>query len=497
MTRYSFKPCRIRNPPGRTIGIHQFKQKAGFGSGVPGLEVAMSLSRKKPGPSRIAVIPALVLTAAMAMMSGCREDKPAVQPEIPQVPQISHDTLSSRIKMGESFNSIAHNLGLPDSETARLLAGIKENFRFKLYAGQSYKVVFDLTSGLRAFHAFILEDRFSDRMHVLSLPAGTGLPALAAVSVSAPEAASAPETEPAPAVPVSGAKLAYQMVDIPVRIDTVAVNGALKSNLYEAFLSRGETGSLIQQVTKVFAWDLDFFRDPRAGDEFSLLVEKKFGEDGTFRGYGNLLSAKYVNRGKEYYGIFYKGNYFNNDGRSLEKMLMKAPLNFARVTSGFSASRMHPVLGVSRPHWGIDYGGPKGTKILAAGDGTIEYSKWVNGYGKTIKIRHNGVYNTYYAHLNGYAPTMGAGRRVKQGEVIGYMGMTGLATGVHLDYRVEFNGKYINPASLKMESKAGLDEEELRLFRDHRDQLLARMSSSELRHFAVVSPLADKALKAF
>ena len=282
-----------------------------------------------------------------------------------------------------------------------------------------------------------------------------------------------------------------------MRIDTVAVSGALTSNLYEAFMSRGETGSLIQQVTKVFAWDVDFFKDPRTGDEFSLLVEKKYGEDGTFRGYGQLLSAKYVNRGKEFYGIFYKGSYFNNDGRSLEKMLMKAPLNFARVTSGFSAARMHPVLGVSRPHWGIDYGGPKGTKILAAGDGTIEYSKWVNGYGKTIKIRHNGVYNTYYAHLNGYAPNMGAGRRVKQGEVIGYMGMTGLATGVHLDYRVEFNGRYINPASLKMESKEGVDKEELQLFLDHRDQLLARMSNSELRQFAAASSLADKALKAF
>lgn len=460
----------------------------------------MSRSEKNLEMPRIAGIPALILAAVLAVLSGCRESKPMAKPEASQVPQIAYDTLSSRIKMGESFNSIARTLGLPDSEASQLLAGIKDNFRFKLYAGQSYKVLFDVTSGRRAFHAFILEDRYSDRKHVLSRPAGSGVPSVAAASVSIPEAVSASgsavSASAATAAPVVP-KLAYQVLDIPVRVDTVAVNGALSSNLYEAFLSRGETGSLIQQVTKVFAWDLDFFRDPRTGDEFSLLVEKKFGEDGTFRGYGNLLSAKYVNRGKEYYGIFYKGNYFNNDGRSLEKMLMKAPLNFARVTSGFSAARLHPVLGVSRPHWGIDYGGPKGTKILAAGDGTIEYSKWVNGYGKTIKIRHNGVYNTYYAHLNGYAPTMGAGRRVKQGEVIGYMGMTGLATGVHLDYRVEFNGRYINPASLKMESKQGVDKEELQSFRDHRDQLLARMSNSELRHFAAASPLADRALKAF
>ena len=441
----------------------------------------------------------MFLVLALSLLMGCREDKAAAEPETAQVSQIPYDTLSSRIKMGESFNSITRNLGLPEPETAALLAGIKDNYRFKLYAGQSYKVIFDLSSGSRSFHAFILEDRYSDRKHVLSRPAAVAAPALSAASVSVPEAAaSAPAASPpAPNSSPVSAKLAYQVMDIPVRIDTVAVNGALSSNLYEAFLSRGETGTLIQQVTKVFAWDLDFFKDPRTGDEFSLLVEKKYGEDGTFRGYGQLLSAKYVNRGKEYYGIFYKGNYFSNEGRSLEKMLMKAPLNFARVTSGFSAARLHPVLGVKRPHWGIDYGGPKGTKILAAGDGVIEYSKWVNGYGKTIKIRHNGVYNTYYAHLNGYAPSMGAGRRVKQGEVIGYMGMTGLATGVHLDYRVEFNGRYINPASLKMESKQGVDKTELQHFIVHRDQLLARMANSELRHFAAAAPLADRALKAF
>jgi murein DD-endopeptidase MepM/ murein hydrolase activator NlpD len=287
------------------------------------------------------------------------------------------------------------------------------------------------------------------------------------------------------------------VVDIPIRTDTVAVNGSLSSNLYEAFVAQGETGALIQQVTKIFAWDLDFFRDPRSGDAFSLLVEKRYGEDGSFRGYGKVLSAKYVNRGKDFYGISYKGAYFNQDGRSMEKMLMKAPLNFARVTSGFSAARMHPVLGVKRPHWGIDYAGPRGTKILAAGDGIIEYSKWVNGYGKTIKIRHNGVYNTYYAHLNGYASGMGAGRRVRQGEVIGYMGMTGLATGVHLDYRVEYNGRYINPASLKMESKQGVEKTEWKEFCDHRDQLLARMSTSEFRHFASVSHSREEAAKAF
>lgn len=429
----------------------------------------------------------------LTFLAGCQ---PKAQPHVaanPQFPQITYDTLSSRIKVGESFNSIARNLGLPETESSLLLSGIKENFRFKLYAGQSYQVIFQVTPAGRSFHTFVLEDRYSDRKHVLANPAAAaGINLLSAAS--APFLASGDAVQAAP-LPVG--KMAYQVVDVPTRTDTVAVNGSLSSNLYDAFVSQGETGALIQQVTKIFAWDLDFFRDPRSGDEFSLLVEKRFGEDGSFRGYGKVLSAKYVNRGKDYYGISYKGAYFNQEGRSMEKMLMKAPLNFGRVSSGFSAARMHPVLGLKRPHWGIDYAGPRGTKILAAGDGTVEYSKWVNGYGKTIKIRHNGVYNTYYAHLNGYASGMGAGRRVRQGEVIGFMGMTGLATGVHLDYRVEFSGRYINPASLKMESKQGVEKTEWKAFCDHRDLLLARMSTSEFKHFASHSPARELADKAF
>jgi murein DD-endopeptidase MepM/ murein hydrolase activator NlpD len=439
---------------------------------------------------------ALSLTCSLSFLAGCRDhEKASAAGSKPQVPQAKFDTLSARIKSGESFNSIALGLGLPASESSLLLAGIKENFRFKLYAGQSYKVIFRVTVTGRELQSFILEDRYSERKHVLSRalpPAPAVAPKIATASlVTLEPGASAPSasgSEEAAAAGLAGTAFAYGIVDIPVRIDTVAVNGELTSNLYEAFVSKGETGALIQQVTKIFAWDLDFFKDPRQGDEFSLLVEKKYGEDGSFRGYGQVLSAKYVNRGKEYCGILYNGNYFNQDGGSLEKMLMKAPLNYVRVSSGFSAARLHPVLGVSRPHWGIDYAGPKNTKILAAGDGTVEYSKWVNGYGKTIKIRHNGVYNTYYAHLNGYAAGISAGRRVKQGEVIGYMGMTGLATGVHLDYRVEFNGRYINPASLKMEAKQGVAKSEWKEFCDHRDLMLARMAVPEPKHFASVVP---------
>jgi murein DD-endopeptidase MepM/ murein hydrolase activator NlpD len=397
---------------------------------------------------------------AFFLMAGCRESREAKIPDTsPAPPALDFDTLATRIKVGESFNSIVRGLGLDEGESSLLLASIKEDFRFKLFAGQSYRVIFRGDALGKVVHSFALEDKYSDRQHIL-------------------------ERSEEKSEQFHVTSLDYSMREIPVRTDTVAVTGMLTTSLYDAFLAKGETPALIQQVTKVFAWDIDFFKDPREGDEFSLLVEKKFGEDGSFRGYGPILSAKYVNRGHEFYGILYRGAYFDQTGRSLEKLLLKAPLNFARISSGFSTSRLHPILGVARPHWGIDYSAPKGTKILAAGDGTVEYAKWVNGYGKTIKVRHNGVYSTYYAHLNGYASGMRPGKRVRQKDVIGYLGMTGLATGPHLDYRVEKNGRFINPSGLKMDAKQGVTHAEWKDFCDQRDLLLARMFSPDYKRFA-------------
>jgi murein DD-endopeptidase MepM/ murein hydrolase activator NlpD len=436
----------------------------------------------------------LLFTAAFigicsTFLSGCKEKapEPTAKAVTPAAPAAHYDTLTSRVKVGESFNSIAKNLGLPESESSLLLSGIKENFRFKLFAGQAYRIIFKSTDAGRRLDAFILEDRYSEHRHVLAMTEKDAAPAVPESPASSvpPSAASLPAMPSMPSMP---AAMNYSMVDIPIRMDTVAVAGSLTTNLYEAFLSKGETPALIQLVTKIFAWDVDFFKDPRVGDAFSLLVEKRYGEDGSFRGYGQVLSAKYVNRGKEFYGILYNGSYYDEKGTSLEKMLLKVPLNFARVSSGFTAKRLHPILGINRPHWGVDYAAPMGTHIFAAGDGTIEYAKWVNGYGNTMKIRHNGVYNTYYAHLRGFAPGMRAGRRVHQSEVVAYLGMTGLATGPHLDYRVECYGKFINPASLKMEAKDGVAKSEWKPFCDRRDALLARMVSSEISHLASTQP---------
>jgi murein DD-endopeptidase MepM/ murein hydrolase activator NlpD len=413
-----------------------------------------------------------VAAIAILILSGCKSVAESGEEGVPARPLERLDTLVSRIKVGESFHSVVKSLGLDEGEAALLLAGIKENYRFKLFAGQAYRVVFRVTEDGTTVRSFSLEDRHSETRHRLL------------------RAESADEG-------YRIASLDYSVVPIQVRTDTVLVNGMLNTSLYEAFLDAGETPALIQLVTKIFAWDVDFFRDPRVGDEFSLLVEKRYGEDGAFRGYGEVLSARYVNNKTSFDGILFKGGYYDKEGRSLERMLLKMPLNFARVSSGFNAKRLHPILGIRRPHWGIDYCAPIGTNILAAGDGVVEYAKWVNGYGKTIKIRHNSTYSTYYAHLNGYAPGVRAGKRVRQRDVIGYLGNTGLSTGPHLDYRVERNGRYINPASLKTESKDGLAAEDFKEFCDHRDQFFARMFPENQNRFAGLSTATEREARNF
>ncbi len=412
----------------------------------------------------------LIATISMnVLFLGCKgnEVKTSIDKPVTAHPvQIHIDTLTAKVKMGESFKTIVRSFDLSEGESNRLLTGIKENFVFRLYAGQVYRLISQTQNSTHTVREFVIEDRFSECKHTL---------------IEQPQTGSDSTSTHTDAIIKP---FVYLKMEIPIRIDTVPVSGSLATNLYEAFLSRGETPALIQLVTKIFAWDIDFYKDPRVGDTYNLLVEKRYGEEGAFRGYGKVLSAKYINRGKEYFGILYKGSYFDQNGVSLEKMLLKVPLPFARISSGFSGHRLHPILGVNRPHWGVDYAAPKGTTIFAAGDGIIEYAKWVNGYGKTIKIRHNGVYNTYYAHLNGFVAGMCVGRRVHQGEVIAFLGMTGLATGPHLDYRVECHGQYINPASLKMEAKEGVAKAEWKEFCDQRDFLLTKMVLFEETHLA-------------
>jgi murein DD-endopeptidase MepM/ murein hydrolase activator NlpD len=204
---------------------------------------------------------------------------------------------------------------------------------------------------------------------------------------------------------------------------------------------------------RIFAWQIDFSRDLRTGDEFRILYERLVRPDGTARS-GRVLSAQFNVNSRDYEAYaFVPGNssedYFDRAGESLRRAFLRAPLQYRRISSAFSTSRFHPVLGVNRPHHGIDYAATTGTPVRATADGTIRRAGWDNGYGNVIDISHTRGYQTRYAHLQRFASGIRPGGRVQQGDVIGYVGMTGLATGPHLHYEFHSNGRPIDPNTIR------------------------------------------------
>lgn len=241
---------------------------------------------------------------------------------------------------------------------------------------------------------------------------------------------------------------------IPYEIFRVPVAGVIRDSLFAAVEAIGEKPSLALDMADLFAWQVDFFRDLRTGDSFTVLVDKYY-RDGKFVRYGKILAARFVNNGKIYTGILFtpaggRGDYFDETGGSLRKQFLKSPLRFRRISSGFSRRRLHPVTGKITPHLGIDYAAPTGTPIMSVGDGKVLFKKHDSVNGRIVKIRHNGTYSSAYAHMNSFAKGIGKGSRVRQGQVIGYVGRSGRATGPHLHFAMYRNGKYVDPRRINV-----------------------------------------------
>lgn len=228
------------------------------------------------------------------------------------------------------------------------------------------------------------------------------------------------------------------------------MTAAIDDNLFQAVADAGESPQMALKLAELFGSEINFIRDLQEGDSFSVLVEKRYRE-GEYKGYGRILAAHFTNKGKTYEAYLFRdgnkgANYYNAKGENIRKSLLQAPLAFTRVTSRFTKNRLHPILGYRRPHEGVDYAAPTGTPVKAVGDGVVTARGWVGGYGNQITVRHGGGLESLYAHLSGYARGLKKGQKVRQGQVIGFVGMTGLATGPHLDFRLRQNGKFINPA---------------------------------------------------
>jgi murein DD-endopeptidase MepM/ murein hydrolase activator NlpD len=236
-----------------------------------------------------------------------------------------------------------------------------------------------------------------------------------------------------------------------VRVEPVG--GEVRRSLFEAVEKTGESAQLVLDLAEIFSSDFDFTADTRAGDRFRLLVEKRYAA-GTFVDYGRILVAQYVSDGRTLTGVGVEGargryTFYDPAGRSLRKSFLKSPLQFSRITSGFTHARLHPILGGVRPHLAIDYGAPVGTPVWAVAEATVKRAGWDGGNGISVTLNHRSGYSTMYNHLSRLGPGVRPGIRVDQRQIIGYVGATGLATGPHLDYRIAKNGQFVNPLSEK------------------------------------------------
>ncbi len=241
-------------------------------------------------------------------------------------------------------------------------------------------------------------------------------------------------------------------------IELAYVKADINYSLFESLISAGEGVSLANTMVDVFSYQIDFFRDLRVGDSFEILVEKKY-KNGVFKSYGKMLAATFTNQGHEFVAYRFAqdgviGAYYDEEGEALERLLLRVPLSFTRISSGFTLARKHPILNITRPHMGIDYAAPKGTPVYTIGDGVVTHAAWLGDYGYTVIVRHTNGYESQYAHLSGFHSSVHKGARVTRGSTIGYVGSTGLSTGPHLDFRLKHNGKFINPNSLSNIPKA-------------------------------------------
>jgi murein DD-endopeptidase MepM/ murein hydrolase activator NlpD len=256
--------------------------------------------------------------------------------------------------------------------------------------------------------------------------------------------------------------------------------GVVRSSLFLAVEDSGEGDELALALAEIFAWDVDFNTEVQVGDRFRVAVEKLY-LDGRFVRYGPVLAAEFVRGERVLRAVRFEAKeqtgYFDPDGNPLRKAFLRSPLRFTRISSRFSRARFHPILKTTRPHLGVDYAAPAGTPVLAAGRGVVTLAGWLGGFGRTVKVRHPNGYETLYAHLARLL--VRSGQRVEQGQELGTVGSTGLATGPHLDYRMTKDGSFVDPLRLESPPAEPLKGEERPVFAREQSRLLALLPAAE------------------
>ncbi len=256
--------------------------------------------------------------------------------------------------------------------------------------------------------------------------------------------------------------LSSDLLHHPLEPIPVYKSGEITSSLFEAAAKSDIPENIIMELAGIFGWDIDFALDIRKGDRFGIVYNELY-KDGVKIRNGKILAAEFVNNGKLYKAVYYtdpkgESGYFTPEGKSMRKAFLRSPVKFSRISSRFTRKRWHPVLSKWRSHKGVDYAAARGTPIRASGDGKVKFKGTKGGYGKTVFIQHGNKYTTVYAHMSRYARGIKKGKRIKQGQVIGYVGSTGLATGPHLHYEFRVHGTHRNPLTVKLPAAEPIDK---------------------------------------
>jgi murein DD-endopeptidase MepM/ murein hydrolase activator NlpD len=397
-----------------------------------------------------------------------------------QVVLFSKMAVPSRLPFAEFLQKV----GVDAATATRVVASALPVFDFRhVRAGNQLTIGRSVLGELREVDYRIDED------HILSIAGATGGPSggssdLSNSSVAA--AASAPDFE-------------SKIETIPSTTEEVGVAGKVDDSLFQAVTDAREKPELAMRIAAIFAYGLDFYTDPRPGDTFRVVIEKKILANGETASYGRILAAEYDNGGRAYSAILFHdpfGNaaYYTPEGKSMKRAFLHSPLKFAApITSHFSYHRFHPILKEYRPHLGIDYGAPSGTPVQTIADGKVIFAGRKGGDGNLVKVQHSNGYTTYYMHLSRIL--VRDGQRVQQGQNIGLVGMTGLATGPHLDFRIEQHGTFLNFEKLKLPSSDPIAKKDWNAFAAARDHALAEMPALKPGNGAVAQnqPLQSNA----
>lgn len=286
---------------------------------------------------------------------------------------------------------------------------------------------------------------------------------------------------------------AVSFIENPLEVEVTGARARIETSLFDAGREAGMSATTVMVLAnEIFGWDIDFANDIHAGDEFSVLYQRKF-QDGAYVSDGRVLAAEFVNRGKTHRAVWFESadgsvkGYYTPEGKGMRKAFLRVPIDFARVSSGFNPKRRHPITGQVRAHRGIDFAAPTGTPIYAAGDGRIEFAGRQGGYGNAVVINHGKGITTLYGHMSRFGKSARNGRSVRQGEIIGYVGSTGASTGPHLHYEYRVKGVHKNPANIALPNT----EIPSRYVAEFRSQAEVALAQLELANSAPGQRLAD------